>query len=135
MIALVLSACSPACPAPSVFGVPPAQVSGRPARLELSLPLDAEGRTRAHAFLASCADDGSSLCDTPLPPEQDCALDALAGGDFAAIAGCKGVADVMVYDARAAAPIAGYRAADWIFAQPATQRLLLFHGYFAQGVK
>ena len=133
---LLCAACGPPCAAPSVFPVPPSNVSGHAGRLELALPLSAGTAEAARAFLAGCASDGSSLCDTPVPQEQDCVVTALQGeAGFTTAKACSNARQVTVYDARLSDPLGGLLVRDWVFADDqAQERVIVFHAYFPQQV-
>ena len=119
---------------PSVFGVPPRLVEGSEARLERPLPVP--DREELRRFIAGCALDGATLCDTDVS-HLSCVLDSIAAptASFKDIAACKGARVVEVYDARAKSVYRGFEIARWIFAQDSNGDLIVFHGYFPQEAK
>ncbi len=136
-LALMTTGCSGICPEPLVFGVPPMNVSGSLARIEVPVPLRHQDYQSAYNFLAGCADDGSSLCDGEVPRDQVCALNTLADArrGFEDLAQCTGAREILVYDSRALHPFVGFILSDWIFAKASENDVVIFHGYFPQPVK
>jgi hypothetical protein len=133
---VMLQGCGGGCPAPSVFPVPPEKVSGHAARLELPVPLSAGDGERVRRFLASCAEDGSSLCEPVLSEGQECAVRVLGTAEaFGGVEGCQGARAVRVYDARAPGVLPGFEIADWVFAHDDKgAHVIVFAGYFPQPV-